>query len=159
MRPIRQIINPKIKNSSFLERFIKKYGDKATLAATDDEIRKGLKSFYNDLMNGYIQQEKYEPYLRSDPRLLQLAIQDSEIRMTKEYIIVSSLQFANANGLPAANHPMYRATWDSCNSRYRAYGIINNCLIQFMNTGNMAFLTSISVQIQDPMNRQFRPEL
>ena len=159
MRPIRQIINQKPKNSGFFERYIKKNGDRATLAATDEELRKSIKSFYNDLMNGFIQQEKYEPYLKSDVRLLQLAIQDSEIRMTREWILLSALQFGSASGLAATANPLYKSTYDATNSRYRAYGIINQGLRQYFQTGNMAYLVAISVQIQDPMNRQFRPEL
>jgi hypothetical protein len=138
---------------------MKKYGDKGTMAAVDKEIFDNIKSFYRDLINGNCQQNKYEPYLRGDIRLLQLAIQDSEVRMTREWIILSSLQFSSANGLQACANSQFNSTIQMVQSKYRAYGLINNGLSQFLQTGNMQYLVMISVQMQDPMNRQFRPEL
>lgn len=159
MRAIRQMITQKPRNSSFFDRFIKKYGDKGTMAAVDKEIFDNIKIFYRDLMNGNCQQEKYEPYLRGDIRLLQLAKQDSEVRMTREWIILSALRFSSANGLGACANPQFTPTMAQTQARYRAYGLINNGLSQFLQTGNMQFLVAISVQIQDPMNRHSRPEL
>jgi hypothetical protein len=138
---------------------MKKYGDKGTMAAVDKEIFDNIKSFYRDLINGNCQQNKYEPYLRGDIRLLQLAIQDSEVRMTREWIILSSLQFSSANGLQACANSQFNSTIQMVQSKYRAYGLINNGLSKFLQTGNMQYLVMISVQMQDPMNRQFRPEL
>ena len=159
MRAIHQVINQKPKNSVFFDRFMKKYGDKGTMAAVDKEIFDNIKSFYRDLINGNCQQNKYEPYLRGDIRLLQLAIQDSEVRMTREWIILSSLQFSSANGLQACANSQFNSTIQMVQSKYRAYGLINQGLSQFLQTGNMQYLVMISVQMQDPMNRQFRPEL
>lgn len=159
MRPIRQIINQKPRNSNFFDRFIKKYGDKGTMAAVDKEIYDSIKNFYKDLINGNCQQEKYEPYLRGDIRLLQLAIQDSEARMTREWIILSALQFGLSNGLGACANSQFNNTMSATQARYRAYSLISQGLSQFLQTGNMQYLIAISVQMNDPMNRQTRPEL
>jgi hypothetical protein len=79
--------------------------------------------------------------------------------MTREWIILSALQFSSANGLGACANPQFTQTMAQTQARYRAYGLINNGLSQFLQTGNMQFLVAISVQIQDPMNRHSRPEL
>lgn len=149
----------KQKNSRFFESFIQKYGERATLDASDEEVYKQLRTFYTDLTYGNIQQEKYIQYLFSDSRLLEMARQDSESKMIKAGIVAQSLQFARANNFPPTLNGSFEQTYTEANAKYTCYTIINQGITHFASTGNINYLIQIAMHFANPMNRLLRPEL
>ena len=156
MRAIRQIMTAKPKNSKFFDHFIKINGERATADVAEEEIIKYLRTFYMDLSYGNIQQEKYLQYLWADPRILRVAIADTQQKLFSNYIIVESMKFAKQYGLPAANLEQFDATFNECNARYMTYMFLNKGLVDFMQTGDPNHLVYISVQFTNPMNRGMR---
>lgn len=153
MRAIRQVLTTKPKNSKFFDHFIKQNGERATIDATDDDIVKHLRSFYTDLSYGNVQQEKYLQYLWSDPRIVRIAINDTQQRLMSAYIIVESLKFARGSNFQPTLLEQYEPTFYENQARYFTYAVLNKGLVDFLNTGDPAHLVGISVQFNNPMNR------
>ena len=153
MRSIKQMMNAKPKNSKFFEYFLKHYGDSATRTVSDDEIMKNLRNFYLDLSFGNVQQEKYVQYLYSDQRIIQLAIADTDNKLTSSYIVVESLNHARNTGCQFTAIPQFNETLEEAQCRYFTYAIINKSLKEFATTGALPYLQQISLQFNNPMNR------
>lgn len=154
MRAIRQVLNNKPKNSKFFDYFIKHYGDSATRSAGDDEIYKNLKNLYMDLANGNIQaQEKYLGYLYTDPRILQIALQDMYGKLMNQHIIFTSLDFAKMNNHSIITLPQFNDTYEECKRKYNTYSILYNGVTNFINTNQPQYLTQISVFLSNKTNK------
>lgn len=153
MRPIRQVMAAKPKNSKFFDHFIKQNGERATMDVADEELIKHLRSFYTDLSYGNLQQEKYYQYLWADPRIVRIAINDSQQKLMSAYIIVESLKFARGSNFQPTLLEQYEPTFYEAQARYFTYAVINKGLVDFLNTGDPAHLVGIAVQFNNPMNR------
>ncbi len=153
MRAIRQVLNAKPKNSKFFDHFIKTNGERATVDVGDEEILKYLRSFYIDLSYGNVQQDKYLQYLWADPRIVRIAINDTQQKLMSSYIIVESLKFARGSNLQPTLLEQYEPTFYEAQARYFTYSVLNKGLVDFLNTGDPAHLVAISVQFNNPMNR------
>lgn len=153
MRQISQVINQKPKNSKFFDFFIKKYGETATRSAGDDEILKNLKSLYLDLSAGSCNSDKYIGYLYSDPRIINILLNDAYKKLISNHIIFESLNFALNNNSPLITLPQFQETYEDCKRKYNTYSIIYNCVTNFYNTSQPIYLTQISVNLANKMAR------
>lgn len=156
MRAIRQVMTAKPKNSKFFDHFIKHNGERATMDVGDDEIIKYLRSLYMDLSFGNLQQDKYLQYLFADQRILRIAITDTQEKLMSNYIIMESLKFARASNFNPTLLAQYDSTLSETQARYMTYVILNKGLVDFVNTGDPNHLIGISVQFNNPMNRNIR---
>ena len=156
MRPIKQSMNAKQRNSKFFEYFLKNYGDSCTITATDDDIKKNLKNLYLDLAFGNIihQDNKYLQYIYNDTRIMSLAAQDTQKKLFEIYIIIESLKFARSNNMQFAMLPQYNDVFNEFNIKYVTYSILNKGITDFVSSGgNKDYLVQITVQFNNPMNR------
>lgn len=153
MRQISQVINQKPRNSKFFDYFIKKYGETATRSAGDDEIYKNLRILYLDICSGSCNSDKYLGYIFSDPRIFQILLQDSYKKVVSHHIIFESLNLAMNTQSPLITIPQFQETYEDCKRRYNTYSVIYNCITNFCNTSNPAYLTQISVTLANKMAR------
>lgn len=154
MRSIKQVINSKPRNSKFFDYFVKQYGDSCTKGAGDDEILKNIRTFYTDLCMGNIQShEKYLTYLRNDPRILQLALQDMYGKLISQHIIFISLEFARSSNHNIITLPQFKDTYEECKRRYNTYSVMYNGITNYVNTNQTQYLIQISVFLSNKMNR------
>jgi len=154
MKTIRQILNTKLKNSKFFDYFLKTYGETATLTCIDDDIRKNLKSLYLDIAFGNIQQEKYVNYFVQDPRITNIAINDSTQKLIENYMILESLKYSRANNMNFTLYEQFDNVLGEINTKYFTYSTLNKGLIEFQQSQyNMSYLVNVSVTFNSPMNR------
>ena len=153
MRQISQIANQKPKNSKFFDYFVKKYGDTATRSASDDEIFKNLRSLYIDLCSGTCQSDKYVGYFYSDTRIFQILLHDAYKKVIKWHIIYNSLNEAATRGSQLITLPQVNDTIEDCRKKYFTYSTVYNCVTNFCQTFNPLYLTQISVNLSNKMNR------
>lgn len=154
MRSIKQVINSKPRNSKFFDYFYKQYGDSGTKSAGEEEIIKNIKNLYMDLAMGNIQsQDKYLSYFYSDPRILQLALQDMYGKLVGQHIIFVSLDFAKVSNHNVITLPQFKDTYDEVQKKYTTYSTIYNGILNFVNTAQPQYLTQISVFLSNKLNR------
>lgn len=153
MRQLQTIINQKPKNSRFFDHFIKQHGDVATKYAGEDEIQKNLKSLYLDIAFGNLQQEKYLQYLLADERIVQLALIDIHNHLMKASNILEALRFARNAMAQCTQNDYFMVTYQEADSRWFTYSILYQAFTYFQATGQMQYLTSVSVTFNNPINR------
>ena len=153
MRQISQVVNAKPKNSKFFDYFIKKHGETCTRTAGADEIYKNVRLLYLDLAAGSCQSDKYLGYLYSDPRIMQILYRDAYKRLMKWYIIYNSLDSSTIQQSNLQQLPEFQETLEESRKKYNTYSIMYNCLTNFIHTNQPIYLTQISVNLANKMNR------
>jgi hypothetical protein len=159
MKKSNQIQTQKQRPSKFFEYFIKNYGESATKTVNDDEIFKNLKSLYLDLAFGNLQQEKYFQYLYSDFRIMQIAANDLHQKVMESFIVAESLKFARNMNFQATSLEQFGNTLLNAETKYFTYSVLHKGVTGFLMSGDINALISISVQFNNPMNRNSKSVL
>ena len=153
MQSLSKITNQKLRNSKFFEYFIKQYGERCTKDANDEDLFRNMRSFYTDLLYGNIQQDKYMRYLSLDDRILKVAINDCYQKLMSSIIVKEALEYSQQMQHPVSKYDQFVITINEAKARNFCYGILYNGLLNFINTGNPNYLIHISVEFNNPMNR------
>ena len=153
MRQITQISNKKPKNSKFFDYFTRAHGEVCTRAVGEDEIQRNMKTFYLDVAFGNIQQEKYLQYFLADERILQIAIRDCNRKCIFSYNRLASLQFARTANAQFSLTDEFVETMREEETIYNTYSTILSGLQNFAMTGQLQYLTAVSITFNNPMHR------
>ena len=155
MRPIKpEAINKRIRPSSFIEFFKNKYG--TTQRANDQEIIEKLTRFYTDIAYGNFVDKDIE-IIQNDPRIMQLATEECNIRVTKAFIYINALNSMNYLNNPYISMPEYQEVVDETYGKYYTYSIILKGLVDYNVSKNPLILKTLSAQFNSrgttPMRR------
>ena len=149
MREIRQN-KQKPKNSKFFDQLIQRYGEEYALAkATNQEVSDKVKFFIQDLAYGTILQDKYIRYLMedNDNRLINTTLIEVDYRLKRSSILLYALNKLYMSKDNICLDQEYQQCYQDEDIRVKAYSIIKQGLINFIQSRNPQFFTTIAVQL------------
>ena len=121
----------KQKRSRFFDKYYERYGDNCTLAVPVPELKKNIRTFIRDVVNGGIFTDKNIGFLRNDCRIINLAILECEDHIRQLEIIGYLYNIANSVPLSSyiqqvMNLPDYYIVAKQEANRCQVYKIILN---------------------------------